>query len=149
LNRILLSRILFSCLLSNPIYYLFLLNYWLPFLSIPFILGCFFISNTRSSTNKNNTRLVALFNLYKAQNKNIGISANKALNGQISKLPLWMRGYLIMFRFDQMKYNMWCKSILSLNKIKFTFSLQNHLPQALLEHFKTQFLFLIPQKEQA
>lgn len=32
---------------------------------------------------------------------------------------------------------------------KNTFSLQNHLPHALLEHFKTQFLFLMAQKEQA
>ena len=149
MDRILLSRIFFLRLLGYPVYYLFLLDYRLPFLCIPLVFCCFFVCDARCPTDKNDARLVALFDLHETQHKQVRISTDEALDSQVSKLALGVRRNLIMLRFDQMKDNMRCESVLPLNIQPLTFSLQNHFPQALLEHFSTQFLFLMAQKEHA
>lgn len=142
-------HIFLLCLLGNPTHDLFLLDDRLPFLRIPLKLSGFLIGDARGAADEDNAGLVAFLDLHEPEDEDVSVAADEALNGQIPELSLRMRGDLVMLGLDQMKDQMRCKAILTLGQTGITFSLQNHFPQALLEHFKTQLLFLRPQKAQA
>lgn len=59
-------RVLLFGLLSNPTHDLFLLDNGLPLLRIPLKLSGFFISDTRGSTDENDTGLIAFLDLDEA-----------------------------------------------------------------------------------
>lgn len=91
--------------LSYPINELLLLNHWLPIFRVPFVFIQLLIGDARSSTNEDNAWIVPVFYVDVAENKYIGISADKAFNGQITEFWLGMGGNLIMFGLNKMEGN--------------------------------------------
>ena len=100
--------------LSNPINKLLLLNYWFPVFRIPFKLVQFLVGDTWCTTNEDYTWVITVFYINVPQYKNVGISAYKTLDGQITKLWFRMSCDFVVFRLDQMKDNMGSKASLSL-----------------------------------
>jgi hypothetical protein len=107
--------------LSNPWYDFFLLYDWLPFLWIPLKLSGFFIGHARSSANKDNTRVVTLFDLNESEYKYICVSTDETLNSEISKLSFRMGADLIMLGFDEMEDYVRSETIIPLNGLFSTF----------------------------
>lgn len=68
-------------LLPNPIYELLLLDDRFPVLRIPLVLIQFLVSDTRRSANENDAGVVSILNVDIPENENVGITANKALDG--------------------------------------------------------------------
>lgn len=99
-------HVLLLGLLGNPTHDLFLLDNWLPLLRIPLKLCGFFVRDTWRSTDKDYTGLIAFFDLYKAQDKHVGVATNEAFNSEIPEFSLGMRGDLVMFGLHQMKDQM-------------------------------------------
>lgn len=120
--------------------------FWVPLVLIKLLIG-----DTWRSTDKNDTGLIAILDIDIPKNKDIGVAADETFNGQVAKLRLRMCGDFIMLWLYQVEDDMRRETWLALKtvKIRITLSLQNHLPQALCEHFMTQFLLRRPQYEHA
>ena len=100
--------------LSYPVNKLLLLNYGFPVLRVPLKLVQFLVSHTGCSTDENYTWVITIFHINISQNKNICVSADKTLNGQITKLRFRMSCDFVVFWLYQMEDYMRCKSGLSL-----------------------------------
>lgn len=135
--------------LSDPAHDFLLLDDGFPLVGAPFKLGGFFIGDAWRPANEDDAGLIAFPNLHKAKHKYVGVSANEALDGEVSKFTFGVCGDLVVLGLDQVEDDVRGESVLPLNASLPTFSLQNHFPHVLFEQRTTQLLLRTPQNAHA
>jgi hypothetical protein len=91
-----------------------LLNQGLPLIRAPFELRGFFLVDAGSPADEDGAAFVALPDLNKAEDEDIGVSADKTLDGQIAEVSVGVGGNFVVLAFDEVENDVGCESILAL-----------------------------------
>lgn len=101
-------------LLRDPSHQLLLLDDRLPLLGVPLELGGLLIGHAGCPADEDDAGLVPLADFDEAEDENVGIAADEALDGQVAELSLGVGGDFVVLGLDQVEDDVRGEAVLAL-----------------------------------